>query len=228
MWLTDQPVEEEIYRKMTDQARLTAHQISDEGTLHNPEALLQALRQVEHDPPGIRQIDVYVREAKGGSDQLFTTNPGGQHLELDRIKGIENYNEFFRPGPDQMSIETPKGDYWIISTIIRDHGAPVGSLDLKASKSRLNAITADLVLRNLLVLLAGLGSTILVIHVFFLRSVRSPVKEMIRVMEAAEGGALATRADIESGDEIGQLARHLNAMLARLENFSSELGRKVS
>ncbi|HUI42838.1 MAG TPA: ATP-binding protein [Terriglobia bacterium] len=228
MWLTDQPVEEEIYRKVADQARLTAHQLADTGALANSDALLRALRQVEHDTPGVRQLDVYLHGANGAPDRLITTEPTGEHLELDRIRNIENYNEFFRPAADQMSIETPKGDYWIIATTIRDHGVPVGCLNLKASKSRLNAITGDLVLRNLLVLIAGLGIIIFVIHVFFLRSVRSPVKEMIRVMVAAEGGALETRAGIESGDEIGQLAGHLNAMLARLENFNSELGRKVS
>jgi two-component system, NtrC family, sensor kinase len=228
MWLTDQPVEEEIYRKLTDEARLTAHQISDPQILYHSDTLLTALRQVEHDTPGVRQIDVYLSASNGTPDRLISTHPNGEHMELARINNIETYNEFFRPAADQVSIETPSGDYWIISTIIRSQGVPVGSLDLKASKSRLNAITTELVTRNLLVLLAGLGCTMLVLHLFFLRSVRRPVKEMIRVMEVAEGGALATRAGIESGDEIGQLAGHLNAMLARLENFSSELERKVS
>jgi two-component system, NtrC family, sensor kinase len=96
---------------------------------------------------------------------------------------------------------------------------------------------------------------ILVVHVFFLFNVRRPVTEMVRVMEAAEGGALRVRAhyrgaarasspsgdqgstDAQNGDqnrgiskgrdEVEQLARHLNRMLDRLENFNNELEQKV-
>jgi two-component system, NtrC family, sensor kinase len=66
-----------------------------------------------------------------------------------------------------------------------------------------------------------------VIHIFFLRSVRAPMKEMVRVMEAAEGGELSVRARVENRDETGQLAAHLNQMLGRIENFNAELARQV-
>jgi two-component system, NtrC family, sensor kinase len=75
--------------------------------------------------------------------------------------------------------------------------------------------------------LACLATLIIVIHVFFLRAVRRPVKEMIRVMETAEKGQLDVRARLQSLDEIGLLGAHLNRMLRRIENFSNELGRKV-
>jgi two-component system NtrC family sensor kinase len=57
--------------------------------------------------------------------------------------------------------------------------------------------------------------------------VRKPVKEMIGVMETAEKGKLDVRARLQSMDEIGILAAHLNRMLRRIENFNSELGRQV-
>src|SRR5438093_641594 len=225
MWLTRLPVEEEIYRKALQQARLTAYQLADKGALQNPQDLLSVLGRIEHDLPGVRQSDVFLHSPR--PHLVTTTNPRGEHLELDQLRGIENYNEFERPDDDQIAIETPDGDYWIISTAIRERGARIGCLDLKVSKSRLNAITGDLVLRNLLVTLACLGLVALVVHIFFLRSVRKPVREMIRVMEATEGGQLDLRARVASRDEIGELAEHLNLMLARIENFSSELARKV-
>src|SRR5438034_11825273 len=40
MWLTRLPVEEEIYRKALQQARLTAYQLADKGALQNPQDLL--------------------------------------------------------------------------------------------------------------------------------------------------------------------------------------------
>ncbi len=225
MWLTRLPVEEEIYRKALQQARLTAYQLADKGALQNPQDLLSVLGRIEHDLPGVRQSDVYLHSPQ--PHLVTTTNPRGEHLELDQLRGIENYNEFERPDDDQIAIETPDGDYWIISTAIRERGEPIGCLNLKVSKSRLNAITGELVLRNLLVTLACLGLVALVVHIFFLRSVRKPVREMIRVMEATEGGQLHLRARVAGRDEIGELAEHLNLMLARIENFSSELARKV-
>jgi two-component system NtrC family sensor kinase len=225
MWLMKEPVEEEIYRRALAQARLTTPQLVSKDGLQNPENLLRALRPIEHDLPGWAQSDVYAHEPE--HRLVVTTNPQGMHVELDNLPNVENYNEFFTPGKDQMSIETPDGKFWIIATTIHVQGRPTGCLLLRVSKSHLNALTLDLVLRNLLLMVASLAVVILVIHVFFLKRVRGPVKEMIGVMESAEGGQLDVRARAAGNDEIGQLAKHLNQMLVRIENFNTELGRKV-
>ena len=226
MLLTRLPVEEEIYRRALLQAKSWANLMVEQHALGDPEALAVMLRQRQGDFPGVKQSDVYLHSSP--HRLLATTDPKGDHLELDNTTGIESYNEYDRsPDSGQISIETPDGDFWIISTALREQGRLMGCLVLKVSKARSNVITLDLVERNLLLLLASLGVVILVIHAFFLRSVRRPVKEMIRVMETAEGGALDVRARSNSQDEIGQLAEHLNRMLAQVENFNAELGRKV-
>ncbi len=224
-FLTRDPVEGELYRKAIAQAQLTAHQIADPDTLARPDVLDPALRQLKDNSPGIIQADVF---AHGPSHHLVaTTNPRGQHLELDNIPNVESYNEYWRPNQDQESIETKNPGSWIISTTIRAQGEPIGCLILTVSRSSLNAVTWDLVLRNLLLMLASFGVVVLVIHFFFLRAVRRPVKDLIRVMVAAERGQLDVRARLQSWDEIGLLAAHLNRLLRRIENFSNELGRKV-
>ena len=211
---TRQLVEEAIYRKVLSQALTTAHQLVNNGELDNPANLLARLRQVEHDFKGVEECSVYLHDPQ--HTLVATTNPTGQHLELDRILDVESYNEFERPDDDQITIESADGRDWIMSTAIRDQGRVVGCLDLAVSKKSSNAIIFGLVRRNLLLMLASLLAVMLAIHVFFLRNVRHPVKEMVRVMEAAEGGALEKRASVRSNDEIGQLAGHLNAMLGRL------------
>ncbi|MFZ0960608.1 MAG: ATP-binding protein [Terriglobia bacterium] len=224
-FLTQDPVESEIYNKALAQARLTAHQIAAPDTLARPGVLGPALRQLKLDLPGIIQADVYVHDPN--HHLVATTNPAGQHLELDNIPHVENYNEYLRANEDQESIETVKPPAWIISTIVRAQGKPIGCLILTVSRSSLNAVTWDLVLRNLLLMLASFVVVVLVIHFFFLRAVRRPVKDLIHVMESAERGQLDVRARLKSWDEIGLLAAHLNRMLRRIENFSNELGRKV-
>jgi two-component system NtrC family sensor kinase len=224
-YLTNDPVESELYNKALAQARLTAHQIAAPDTLARPGVLLPALHQLQHDLPGILQADVFVHNPD--HHLVATTNPRGQHLELDNTPNIETYNEYFRRGEDQETIETENRKSWIISTTIRAQGEPIGCLILAVSRSSLNAVTWELVLRNLLLMVASFIAVVLVIHLFFLRAVRRPVKEMIRVMESAERGQLDVRARLQSGDEIGLLAAHLNRMLRRIENFRNELGRKV-
>jgi two-component system NtrC family sensor kinase len=226
MLLTRQLVEEAIYRKVLSQALATTHQLVDGHELDTPDNLLAHLRQVKRDFKGVEQVDVYRHDA--AHTLAATTDPTGEHLELDVIPNVDTYNEFERPGEDQITVETPDGRDWIMSTPIRDGDRLIGCLDLKVSKKSSNAVINGLVWRNVVLMLASLLAVILAIHLFFLYNVRRPVKEMVQVMEAAEGGALAVRAHQESRDEIGQLAGHLNQMLGRLENFNSELGRKVS
>lgn len=224
-FLTRDPVESELYRKALSQARATSHQIVALGTLAHPDVLATELHELQRDSPGILQADVYVHEP--AHHLVATTNPHGQHLELDNIRNVESYNEYWRPNEDQVSVETEDERAWIISTNIIAQDKPIGCLVLSVSRSALEAVTWDLVLRNVLLMLASMVVVVLVIHSFFLQAVRRPVKEMIRVMLSAESGQLNVRARLQSWDEIGLLAAHLNRMLRRIENFSKEMGRKV-
>ncbi len=225
MLLTRQLVEEDTYRKALAQARSIAQQLVDEHALENPPVLVRALRQLEHDFPSITQADVFTHIPE--HRLVATTDPNGKVLELDHIRGIQNYNDYQQDDSDQITIDTPDGNYWIMGTTIRHDGQSIACLNLKVSKLHLSVITERLVLRNLLVTLAGLAFLMLVIHVFFLQGIRKPVKEMIRVMDSAEGKSLQARARVRSHDEIGQLAERLNRMLARVESFNAELGQKV-
>lgn len=232
MLLTRQPVEEEVYRKALAQARLEAHNLVNDRALEDPRDLNKILRQMQHDVPGVSQADVFTHH--GATRLLASTNPTGPHNELDAIPGISDsrwasnhLNEFERPNADQVTIETQGGKYWIISTTLRARGNPSGCLVLKVSKLRADVITQGIVEGNFLLMLCSLIVLIFVIHGFFLTNVRAPVKEMIRVMKAAESGQLDVRSRTGSQDEIGQLSMHLNLMLARIENFNNELERKI-
>ena len=224
MVLTRQLVEEEIYRKALAQARAASHQFVNEAALNDPDRLGRILVQML-DLPGVRQADVYLHAPD--HHLAASTQTKAAHLELDNTPQIDTYNEFERPDDDEITIETNDGKYWIMGVTMRDQGVSVGCLDLKVSKSQTSVVTLDLVTKNGLLMLASLAFLILVIHGFFLRAVRHPVKDMIRVMESAEHGQLNVRARLQSWDEIGLLAAHLNRMLRRIENFNRELGHKV-
>src|SRR5208337_1625181 len=72
-FLTRDPVEAELYNKALAQARLTALQLAAPDTLGRPDVLLQTLRQLLRETPGIIQADVY---AHGRDSRLVaTTSP---------------------------------------------------------------------------------------------------------------------------------------------------------
>lgn len=223
--LTQRIVEEEIYAKALAMARSTARELVSRQGLENASDLLQTLRRMQSDSPSVQQADVYLHAPE--HHLAATTAPPGEHQELDNLPGIETYYEFERPDNDTLTIETPNGKSWVMGTTIREGDRPIACLNLKVSKSHTSRLTRELVMRNLGLTLSSLAAVFLVIHLFFLKRVRGPMKEMIRVMEGAESGQLDARARVQSDDEIGQLAEHLNRMLTRIENFNAELGRKV-
>ncbi len=225
MLLTRPLVEEQIYRKALAQARAAAHQLADDEAIENPQGISKVLKQMERDLPGFKDAEVFAHEPQ--HHLLASSEPGGPHMELDNISGIESYFEFERPEQDAITIETPDGKSWIMGTTIREQGRAVGCLNVKVSKHQTSILTRSLVARNLLVLLAGLLAVSGVVHVFFFRRVRQPIHEMIRVMETTENGELSVRAKVRSRDEIGELAEHLNRMLAQVEGFNAELAKKV-
>ncbi|MFB3922830.1 MAG: sensor histidine kinase [Terriglobia bacterium] len=223
--LTRSIVEEEIYVKGLAIARSTARELVGREGLESPSTLLQTLRQVEKDFPSVQRADVFSHAPE--HRLVSSLGYGGEPQELDNLPGIEGYYEFERPDSDTLTIETPDGKSWVMATTIRDEGRAIGCLNLTVSKSHTSRLTRELVMRNLGLMVASLCLVFVVIHLFFLKRVRGPMREMIRVMEGAESGQLNMRARVSSDDEIGQLAEHLNRMLARIENFNAELGRRV-
>lgn len=226
MVLTRQLVEEEIYRRALGQARATAQQFTYPGALSDSSRLGQILRQMKHDFPSVRQADVFLHQPD--HRLAASTNPEGEHPELDNTPGVERYLEFERLEGGQMTIETPGNRNWVMSTEILEHGHAVGCLDVTVSKSPISIVTRDLVIRNLALMVASLIVVMLVVQFFFVRSVQRPVREMIETMQTVESGQLGVRARVKNRDEIGLLAAHLNRMLVRIQNFNSELGRKVT
>ena len=81
--------------------------------------------------------------------------------------------------------------------------------------------------RSLVVGLAGMA-LLAVITVFLVRRLARPLVELSRTAEKVARGELSARAPVESGDEIGQLARTFNAMVGRLEDWHRELEGQVT
>jgi methyl-accepting chemotaxis protein len=77
----------------------------------------------------------------------------------------------------------------------------------------------------------GLGFVILIVgslSIFMNQALTAPVRNIVRVMQQAEGGDLTARTPEDREDEVGQLSRGLNRMLERVGSFQTELARQVA
>jgi two-component system, NtrC family, sensor kinase len=111
--------------------------------------------------------------------------------------------------------------------VLKD-GQSIGVVSLGLALTRTDALVRQAE-RQALVL--GVGTLLVLVgglSVFMNRALTRPVREIVAVMGQAEGGDLAARVSEDRGDEVGDLARGLNRMLARVASFQSELTRQVA
>jgi two-component system, NtrC family, sensor kinase len=111
--------------------------------------------------------------------------------------------------------------------VVQD-GRSVGVVSLGLALTRTDALVRQaerqalgLGVATLLLLVGGLS-------IFMNRALTRPVRQLVAVMGQAEGGDLAARAPEDRVDEVGDLGRGLNRMLARVASFQSELTRQVA
>ena len=128
---------------------------------------------------------------------------------------------------------TPSGDLFVTRTPISWLGKRVGTLYLGFSTSHVSEdISRSRAAIALVTLLAfGVGVAL----VFALSTVvTGPLSRIVETTERIAEGQLTQRADVQSADEVGQLARSFNLMVDRiaegrweLENLNRDLERRV-
>jgi signal transduction histidine kinase len=92
----------------------------------------------------------------------------------------------------------------------------LNDLHQQVTALRRSAFAATLISLGVVALGVWLALTLLVDH---------PLQQLVTVMGRAEQGDLSVRADVPNSDELGQLARHFNDMIAKLHAAQGELER---
>jgi signal transduction histidine kinase/DNA-binding response OmpR family regulator/CHASE3 domain sensor protein len=93
--------------------------------------------------------------------------------------------------------------------------------DLKEGRDRLMSTQWQILIGGMVALFVGLG-----LAVMFRENIAGPVRRLTRVTEQIGTGDLTARATVESGDEIGKLARTFNEMSAKLADSLDDLERR--
>jgi len=207
----------------TDEAlRNSAQDITAALTEEHDEAVGVIVSECITDKHHADQVQVLVRPAFGPPDQIlavFTGEPAAESLPLTaaaRGAALRGSASFETSGP-------VRGSAWRTLTFAaRDarmqYVIQVGmSLKSMTETLRRLALTLLVSVPLLLVVLALFGY-------FFIRRAFQPVRRMVATVRSIRADDLSGRvADVESPDEIGELAATFNAMLDRIERAFDEV-----
>jgi two-component system, NtrC family, sensor kinase len=117
---------------------------------------------------------------------------------------------------------------WRVTVPVWEDKRSVGAVSLTLPLERSDALAHRI---EVYAVLLGAATVILLaatLSAFMSRALATPLVQILRVMERAEGGDLAVRAPMDRQDEVGRVARGLNHMLERIASFHAELAHRVS
>jgi signal transduction histidine kinase len=146
--------------------------------------------------------------------------------ELQRYQGLPDPVTVMREGEDvTQTVLQPVFNRPACFTCHPAEQKVLGMLQLSASLSDLQQQVTGLRRSALAATLISLGVVVLGVWLALTLLVDHPLQRLVTVMGRAERGDLSVRADVPNSDELGQLARHFNDMIAKLQAAQAELER---
>jgi two-component system, NtrC family, sensor kinase len=221
-YLETRQFEAAYLRDLESQARSTAHTISDEVELR-PEPLdiddlAESLREFTEAFPSIRTISV-VRFEGGQAEVLASTASGvaSDTLRVAREAVLRNaFSEGDRATPIRIcAVPASRGDNVFGAVVVTYSVAAIEALRQRS--------------RFVVVWFVPIATVLLtaIVDLLARRLIHKPIAAVRRTMQRAAAGDLSARAPIQRDDEIGEVARGLNEMLAQMEGFNVALREKV-
>src|SRR6266550_2664586 len=213
--------EEDLRARAVIFAREVAATIGDRREFENRDMLAHKIRQIMAIRQSVFQLDVLGFDEAGS--HIVATSYEPRRLPFTRREG-----EQVRQGDVVSRMVTDQdGRSWEVMAPIRVEGDVVGAIAAKFSLSLAAAREArlrgwDLALTGSSVLLMGslMG---LAVHVV----VNRPIRRLVDAIRHVDAGHPGAPVRVDGRDEFSVQARHFTEMLARIEDFNSELQARV-
>ncbi len=205
--LSEALLAEELRESTIKLAGELAAEIRSRNQLEDARTLQEAIEWVMEVRPLVRRIDVFALTPNGLTLVASSSGTGGSAGIL-KSAPQEDIAELVRESGSRV---------WEVVTPIRLGDEVAGALRLRVSFKKADELAARMRLQFLLIMGAAVVLIVASLSTFFYRAVDRPIRGLIRTMERAEAGNLSARAEVDPGDEIGQLGESLNHMLTRIE-----------
>jgi len=214
-------VEDDLRERAVAFAREIAATIGDRREFENSASLESQIRQIRAVRPNVLQLDILAFRPDG-TVVVASSHPASR-LPFRR----QDAEEVVRGRTLSRLIRGPSERAWEVMTPIVLDGQQVGAVavlfsfrhaDQLAFRSDMWALALTVGSALLMVLLMS-GAVLLVVE--------RPLHRLMRAIRAVRAGTSTAAAPVTSRDELGQLAEHFNAMMARINHFSGELQKRV-
>jgi signal transduction histidine kinase len=214
-------IEEDLKERAVLFAREVAAVIGDRRQLEGGPLLERQLSQIMGVRRSVLHLDILRFDPEGSrviasshaTARLPFTRREAQHVHQGQVVS-------------RMVADT-EGRSWEVLAPITLDDAVAGAIAAKFSLKRFDAREAglrrwDFLLTAAFVLLMGSLMTVAV-HLV----VNRPIRQLVEAIGRVQRGNTAVPARVDTADEFGVLARHFNEMLVRIEDFNSELQRRI-
>jgi len=214
-------VEEDLRERAIVFAREIAATIGDRREFESGPLLGRQIEQILEVRRNVQQLDVLAFQ--GPDTVVIATSHAGARLPFTRREA-----EQVRRGQVVSRLVTEaRSRYWEVVAPVRFDGAVAGAVAARFSLDRADALAA----RATMAALALTAASVVVMGLLMSLAVHVVVNRPLgRIMETVgrvrEGDTTAT-VTLSANDELGELARHINEMLARIRDFSDELRARV-
>lgn len=148
--------------------------------------------------------------------------PGRVRLPDERqYKKVMQSDTIFREKGDFYGLFKETGQPWLtIAKPLVYKGQIVGAIYLMAAMPKIKEARTNVFRLFMISVLIAILISIVLVYIMSLR-ISKPLKEMNNIAKVIAGGDFKKRVNIESKDEVGQLARSFNQMVIELENLEN-------
>jgi signal transduction histidine kinase len=190
-------IEKDHHDNAVNQTVALADRIAKYDYFTNPEDLQQEMQLVAGSRPDFKQIDIYQTDSDG-AHLIATTSTNKSPV-----------------------ITQENTDYWLITTPISNaqHSGFIKALVLKSYRRKL---VSSLHRQYNLVLVGAVLASVGLLYLLFVYFFRRPVKDIVQKMADARKGNLSARPLVRRDDELGEIARGFNELMADIAERSRE------
>jgi signal transduction histidine kinase len=170
-----------------------------------------------------------IEHGMGLSDQSSLQKLAERIVESEEVLSCLLYDHSGKRWAQAVKKRTfpgPQSTYQVAQTIHSKEGQVIGTLQIGLSLSKIdtqiNALKGDILLVTLGVIGIGILLTIILTRIFL-----RPIETLVEATERVARGELVQSVNIQSKDEIGDLARAFNQMTLQLRESRDDLEKKV-
>jgi signal transduction histidine kinase len=176
---------------------------------------------------GDREVDAIdiLRLDDDGSQVELTTRPAGTWdgvaLDREQVRQLERQAKLIR------AIPGAQGAGWRVSVGLPSDGPVRAAAQVEVRSQEVSRLERRILTIDAGVLLASIAMISGLLAIFLSRRVGRPIGDLVAGLRALAAGNLATRLTARTDDEFQFLTEQFNAMAARLEALTTDLGAQV-